>query len=260
MKDQIFIGWSGTNNVALEIKKRLEAKNYRCYIGGNADNSSQFSSVGDTVIQQIKNCNQAIMIFQNRNDGQVSGNLFFELGYVLAMYGQQKVHCVKKRRETVVLPSDFDNSFIEALEADNDDDYAESIVNYFMGRQKLSVDTNKMYLINNRYMIHEMIQAHYSETGSKCSDYELAQYILFYMQASVMYQDEPKILEELTQFKRYHNNEFSAELHNAVNLSIAFLEVQSNLRNDQEAVYIEDSVFREYYNTCKDMLEEIKVK
>ena len=64
MKDQIFIGWSGTNNVALEIKKRLEAKNYRCYIGGNADNSSQFSSVGDTVIQQIKNCNQAIMIFQ----------------------------------------------------------------------------------------------------------------------------------------------------------------------------------------------------
>ena len=26
MKDQIFIGWSGTNNVALEIKKRLEAK------------------------------------------------------------------------------------------------------------------------------------------------------------------------------------------------------------------------------------------
>lgn len=259
MKDKVFIIWSGDISVALKVKATLENKyNYICYVGGNSQNDSQMLSVGDTVVRQMKSCNQAIVIFKNKADGAVSNNLFFELGFVSASYGMKKVHCVKRKSDNITLPSDFDNSFIEALEADNDDDYAESIVNYFMGRQKLSVDTNKMYLINNRYMIHEMIQAHYSETGSKCSDYELAQYILFYMQASVMYQDEPKILEELTQFKRYHNNEFSAELHNAVNMSIAFLEVQSNLRNDQEAVYIEDSVFREYYNTCKDMLKEIQ--
>ena len=46
-------------------------------------------------------------------------------------------------------------------------------------------------------MIHEMLQVHYSDLGSKCSDYELAQYVMFYMQASVMYQDEEKALGEL---------------------------------------------------------------
>ena len=104
MKDKIFIAWSGSNGEALKVKSILESKfNYVCCIGGNADNSSRYSSVGDTVIQQIKECNQAIrgrhgdqqikecnqaiVIFQNRADGAVSNNLFFELGYVLAMYG-----------------------------------------------------------------------------------------------------------------------------------------------------------------------------
>lgn len=118
MKDHIFIGWSGSNAIAMKVKNALEAKNFRCTIGGNADNNSQYSSVGDTVIQQIKSCNQAIMIFMNRADGQVSNNLFFELGYVLAMYGQPKVHCVRRSAETVILPSDFDNSFVEPIECD----------------------------------------------------------------------------------------------------------------------------------------------
>ena len=61
MKDHIFIGWSGSNAIAMKVKNALEAKNFRCTIGGNADNNSQYSSVGDTVIQQIKSCNQAII-------------------------------------------------------------------------------------------------------------------------------------------------------------------------------------------------------
>ena len=91
MKDKVFIAWSGSNSVALKVKSILERKyNYGCSIGGNAENNSKFSSVGDTVIQQIKSCNQAIVIFQNRKDGKVSNNLFFELGYVMAMYGMKR--------------------------------------------------------------------------------------------------------------------------------------------------------------------------
>lgn len=260
MKDQIFIGWSGTNNVALEIKKRLEAKNYRCYIGGNADNSSQFSSVGDTVIQQIKNCNQAIMIFQNRNDGQVSGNLFFELGYVLAMYGQQKVHCVKKRRETVVLPSDFDNSFVEPVDCDNDGMFADGIIKYFEQRQKMSVNTNKMFLINNRYKMRDYLQSHFSEHGSKCSDYELAQYVLFYMQAAHMFGDENSVLAEIRDFKRDHSLACSDELCLAVDVAIAFLEMVTQIKvTDGGEMFIERSVFkqlRDKYREYRSALNE----
>lgn len=138
MKDKVFIAWSGSNEIAFRVKSILEKKyNYVCSIGGNSDNNSKFSSVGDTVIQQIKSCNQAIVIFQNRRDGSVSNNLFFELGYVMAMYGMKKVHCVKRKNEEVILPSDFDNSFVETLNESGDDEaFAKNIVSYFISRQK----------------------------------------------------------------------------------------------------------------------------
>lgn len=252
MKDKVFIAWSGSNKIALQVKAILEKKyNYGCSIGGNSDNSSKFSSVGDTVIQQIKSCNQAIIIFQNRKDGAVSNNLFFELGYVMSMYGMKKVHCVKKRGEEVVLPSDFDNSFLEPIDDQSSDEaFAEGIVEYFIGRQKMSINENKMFLINNRYLIHDKIVSHYSESGSKCSDYELAQYILFYMQASHMFGDEKKTLKEMLRFKQANNYEFSSELSLAVNMCISFFELVTNIKFNESNndVYIEQKVFWEFRN------------
>ena len=258
MKDKVFIIWSGGNETANRVKHILEKQyNYVCHIGGNSDNSSTFASVGDTVIQQMKTCNQAIVLFQNRADGAVSNNLFFELGYVSANYGMKKVHCVKRETDQIILPSDFDNAFVEALPASTEDEYIDAIIHYFIERQKLSVDENKMQLVNNRYLIHDMIKAHYSESGSRCSDYELAQYVLFYMQAADLFQDEIPILAELQEFKAKHYSEFSSELMQAVNLSIAFLEVHKDLRIEDDIVFITDEAFRKYYNVCNDMLTEI---
>lgn len=259
MKDKIFMIWSGDNDIALKVKSILEGEhNYVCYVGGNHANNSQMLSVGDTIIRQMKSCNQAIVFFQNKATGGISNNLFFELGYVSASYGLKKVHCVKRKGDAITLPSDFDNAFVEELDADDADTYAKNIVKYFLGRQKLSVDTNKMFLINNRYMIHEMLQVHYSDIGSKCSDYELAQYVMFYMQAHVMFQDEEKALGELKEFKRLHNTEFSSELNQAVNLSIAFLEVQVNMIAENDTVYLSDTTFRKYFTVCEDMVEDIQ--
>ena len=253
MKDRVFIAWSGSNKVALLVKGILEKKyNYVCSIGGNSDNSSRFASVGDTVIQQIKSCNQAIVIFQNKAGGVVSNNLFFELGYVLALYGTKKVHCVKRQGEEVTLPSDFDNSFVEAI-ADNaleDECFAQGIVDYFMGRQKMSINENKMFLINNRYLIHDKITSHYSEYGSKCSDYELAQYILFYVQAAHMFGDEMRVQKELLEFKHAHNFEFSPELALSVNLGLSFFDMVRSIKTNPQTAdaYIEQDVFWKFKN------------
>ena len=259
MRDKVFLIWSGNNTIALKIKQILEDEyNYICCVGGNVNNDSVMFTMGDTVVRQMKTCNQAIVIFQNKNDTGISNNLFFELGYVSSRYGMKKVHCVKRKDDMIVLPSDFDNSFVKSIEAADDDTYAREVVSYFLSRQKLSVDTNKMYLINNRYLIHEMIQLHYSEIGSKCSDYELAQYILFYMQAGVMFQDDEKILDELRDFKRRNGSEFSDELTKSVNLSIALLEVQTRLISENGIVYLSEDAFRNYYNHCKDIIDGIK--
>lgn len=261
MKDKVFIAWSGSNTVALQVKRLLEKKyNYGCSIGGNAENNSKFSSVGDTVIQQIKSCNQAIIIFQNRKDGKVSNNVFFELGYVMAMYGMKKVHCVKRLKEEVILPSDFDNSFLEPIDDQDDNDvFAEGIVNYFISRQKMSINENKMFLINNRYLIHDKIVSHYSEAGSKCSDYELAQYMLFYMQAAHMFGDERKTQKEISRFKQLHNYEFSNELSLAVNMCLSFFDLVTNVKFSEKdnEIYVDQAVFWKFKNAYTSYNDEI---
>jgi len=259
LKDKIFIIWSGDNVTAQKVKRILEQEyKYICIVGGSFESSKQMLTVGDTVIQQMKSCNQAIVIFRNRSNGMVSNNLYFELGFAVSAYGLKKIHCVSPAGEKIDLPSDFDNSFLQELPAEDSGSFARAIADYFISRQKLSVDTNKMYLINNRHIMHNMIQAHFSDLGSRCSDYELAQYVLFYMQAAVMFQDDAKVLEELRDLKHQYYNEFSEELNEAVNISIALLEIQTGLKVDGETVYIDDAAFRKYFNSCKDILSEIK--
>lgn len=262
MKDRIFIGWSGNNEVALKVKYVLENRcNYKCSIGGNSENNSQMSSIGDTVIQQIKNSNQAIIIFQNRADGQVSNNLFFELGYTLASYGVAKIHCIRRASEQITLPSDFDSAFVEPIDDSDEETFIGGIVRYFLDRQKLSVNTNKMYLIDNRYIIKGMMQSHFSEQGSKCSDYELAQYLLFYMQAANMFGDVKKVQDEMLAFKSANQHIFSTELAFAVNISLAYFELILNIRNGENGtLYIDKSAyhkFKERYDALyQDLPEE----
>ena len=262
MKDRVFIAWSGTNDVAIQVKKILETEyNYICAIGGNSDNSSNMASVGDTVIQQMRVCNQAIVIFQKNTAGVVSNNLFFELGYSFASYGATKLHCVKRESDDISLPTDFDNAFIHPVKcAETEDGFARGIVEYFMARQKMSVNENKMYLIDNRYTIHEKIAYHYSEAGSKCSDYELAQYILYYIQAAMMFNDVPRVYDELLDFKRRNAFIFSQELEISVNIALAFSELLFNIKEyeDTHEVYIDEDTFFEFKKTYNHYLKIVR--
>lgn len=257
MKDRIFIAWSGTSDIAFKVKQVLENRcNYKCFIGGNGTNDSNYASVGDTVLQQIKSCNQAIVIFQTRKDGFISNNLFFELGYALSSYGQTKVHCVKLANEKLSLPSDFDNSFVEPIDDSNPEVLVNGIVDYFLARQKLSVNTNKMYLINNRYLIKEFIKRHFSEQGSKCSDYELAQYLLFYAQAASMFNDVNAVRNELQLFKHAYQYNFSAELSISVDLCLTYFELYSGIEiNSNNSMFIDKATYRK----VKEKFESIEL-
>lgn len=259
MKDKVFIAWSGGNEVAILVKEYLVKEGYVCFVGGNYDNNSDSPFVLDTVVEQMKSCNQAIVIFQNKvgiaeNNNvisAISNNTFFELGYVLASYGNKKVHCVKRRDEHIELPSDFSNAFVEPIDGQEKEDFAKGIVAYFLSRQKMAIGENKMNLIDNRYLIHDKITAHYSQFGSKCSDYELAQYVLFYMQAAHMFGDEKEVCEELSLFKKQHQTSFSKELGIAVNISIAFLNMAQSITVSPETGrdYIKNADFMRIFLT-----------
>lgn len=259
MKDKVFIGWSGGKAIAKKVQAELEKIKYKCIIGGNDANDSDHSSVGDTVIGQMNDCNQAIMIFGNKADGNISDNLFFELGYVYARYGAKKVHCVRKGSENILLPTDFDNAFVEKLGCETDDKFVENIIAYFSDRQKMSIDTNKMMLINNRYRIHDLIQSHYSKSGSKCSDYELAQYMLFYMQAAHMFGDESKVEKEIREFKQQHSFDFSTELKLSVNLLLEFFELLTSIRKSSAGdICISAAAYRKFSSACDDFMYAVR--
>ena len=263
MRGKVFIAWSGTRSVAEKVKEILDNEHdYICYIGGNSDNNSQYSSVGDTIIQQIKSCNQAIVIFQNKQDGNVSNNVFFELGYVLARYGTRKIHCVKKSEEKIVLPSDFDSSFVEPISSTDEEAFARGIVYYFLKRQKMSIPEEKMTLIDNRYKIKEKIASHYSAAGSMCSDYELAQYIIFYMQAAHMFEDEKKVQKEIEKFHREHSTEFSLELRSSVKMCLSFFKLVSEIKVYPETsnVYIDEDTFCEFRESYDQIYDDLDLE
>ena len=122
----------------------------------------------------------------------------------------------------------------------------------------MSIRENKMMLINNRYKIHEYIQRHFSDQGSKCSDYELAQYILFYIQAGHMFGDEAKTREEILNFKNAYHSYFSEELSIAVNMCITFYDMVMSIKiGDSGNTYLERADFRRFRDKYNEFNERI---
>ncbi|MBR5273481.1 MAG: nucleotide-binding protein [Clostridia bacterium] len=254
MKDKVFIAWSGNSEVATRVREILKEHDYMGYVGGNEDNNSTRFTIGDTVIHQMNECNQFIAILQKKDGNIVSSNLYFELGYALARYGVKKVHAVRKKSEELDIPSDL-NSFMLQPVVDGDvETFARGIVQYFLERQKMSVDENKMQLIDNRYQLHNMIAEHYSPSGSLCSDYELAQYILFYMHSAQMFGDEKGVFDEISEFQRKHYQEFSPELRMSVELCIAFLKLLLEVKLENGMIFVEDIAYSEYLDVTEDIL------
>ncbi len=257
MKDKVFIAWSGNSEVAHRVREILKEHDYMGYVGGNEDNNSVRFTIGDTVIHQMNECNQFIAILQKKDGNIVSSNLYFELGYALARYGVKKVHAARRKSEDLDIPSDLNSFMLQPVDDGDVETFARGIVQYFLERQKMSVDVNKMQLIDNRYQLHNMIAEHYSPSGSLCSDYELAQYVLFYMQAAHMFGDEKIVYDEISDFQHKHFQEFSPELSMSVRLCIAFLKMLLDIKMEKGVIFVDDITYSEYLETTDDIFNDL---
>lgn len=81
---KVFIAWSGTTDVAAHIKRKIDQRQgYECVIGGNLHEMNSIY-VGGTIIDQMKKCDQAILLIQkDPRTGAISSNLMFEWGLSL---------------------------------------------------------------------------------------------------------------------------------------------------------------------------------
>lgn len=90
-----FVAWSGNHSFALALAAHIDAqdKGIECIVGGSSVGGIGGKTVFDTVMEQMKQCDQAILLVQKHPvTGKISPNLMFEWGHLMAKLPPNKVH------------------------------------------------------------------------------------------------------------------------------------------------------------------------
>ena len=114
----VFIGWSGNSKLAYKVKAILETVNHTVTVGGGTPKDM---FVGGQVISQINDCTHAILLVEDK-DGQVSGNLFYEWGYISAKMNSNNVFAYLINSKARDLPSDLLGVWVNELTCSNRND------------------------------------------------------------------------------------------------------------------------------------------
>ncbi len=241
----VFLGWSGNQSLAIEVKKQLQQYGYLGVIGGDYEENiagmkSTKRTVNETVTYQMNRCNQAILLFENKRNpngtgNAISGNLIYEMGYLSSKFSDKesipKLHLFKinmDESEKAMLPTDLHGVWGTKLvrsEGMTDEQLATEVLEEFLRRQKLIMSENKLQLINSVHQIDTELRTHFM--NPKYSDYELALNLVFYTQAKYIYQDISSAIEQCNRFKELLGDDrmTSYDLINAIDASLISLDL-----------------------------------
>lgn len=255
MKGKVFIGWSGQDTIAREVKNRLEEMDYEGLVGG-ATRKTKTLFLGQSILNEIDSCNQAIFILQKKKDGRISPNTLFEFGYALSRFQTNKIHAfyigIPHKDESI--PSDIEGIWAESLSAADDTELAGKVVESFLRDQKNVIKENKMEIISSYYdKRHEFYMY-----GSRpfCSEYELAQHVLFFSQAAYIMNDIHEALACLQQLA-LSRRETGNELEQALHFGQQYLNIFLNVSTDEGRLSLKNRYFVEAKNTFEGILKNV---
>lgn len=261
---KVFIAWSGTTDVAAHIKRKIDQRQgYECVIGGNLHEMNSIY-VGGTIIDQMKKCDQAILLIQkNPRTGAISSNLMFEWGYLLAKLNANKIHnyFVDISLNDPALPSDLHGVWAYAVSTEGraPDDIAEELVTKFFDSQRNTLTENKMTLIINRDETRKKILSHL--VLPICSNYEMAQYVLSYIYCSNIYMDTRyEALNDMQSFLgQLGDLEMqSDELVLASRLAVTSIRFFLDIRYVKDEQYIDFDKFYNHREKFEDLLDRME--
>ena len=257
MKGKVFIGWCGSTKLADEVKARLRDVDFDGIRGGQtrADN---YLYLGQAILKEIDSCNQAIFIFQKKEDGSISASTLFELGYALARIEANKIHVfyidIPERDESI--PSDLEGIWAEHLFNVDNEQIDERVVEKFLANQKKVFIGNKMSIINTYYEKRSAFECYADRPF--CSEYELAQHVVFFSQAAYMFNDVREGLEHLRRLEQRLSS-IGPELMQSLRFAVAYLSFLQNIRSVGETIYITRDEFRrtrDAFNTVLNGIED----
>lgn len=260
MKGNIFIGWCGDNTLAVSVSKQLEQLGYRCIIGGNySDYENTF--VGETIIKQLKSCNQAIFLISANQEGNISNNIIFEIGYSFSKYNSitKKTHLfyLDIDPKSKCIPSDLLGAWAYHIQCSTKplQEVTDTVVQLFLNNQKNTIEENKMELIGSWYSLDTLISKHFSEP--QYSDYEMAQYLLFYAVSSGLLGIFSRMKDNIVLLKK-NVSEDSIELFNVLNLAETMYEVDQNKKLHDNKSYIEDTIYLNSVTKIERLIHNIE--
>lgn len=255
MKGKIFIAWSGENSLAKAVKSNLESQEYIGVVGGESGRQSGLY-VGDVVLREIDQCNQAIFVVQKKADGTISNNLMFELGYSLCRFNSNKIHVyyidIDSKDEQI--PSDLQGIWARHLNTKDYPDIAQEIIKEFLINQRNIIPENKMAIIDSYHSLKEKLRK-YPE-APHCSEYELAQYVLFFSQGAYMFDNEREGLTVLQELIKNLPSP-AEELDLAIRFAICYLKVFTSWQRQNDLLFLDRKNFKQIRQRLEGILEKV---
>jgi len=274
MKDYVFIGWSRNRDLAIELKKLLDANGFVGVIGGvyeeNPENLRiRKGTVNETINYQMNHCDQSILLFQKIDDNLgISGNLIYELGYISAQYNfietATKLHIFKidiTQADDNLFPSDLHGVWGSNISSVGKTlpEIAEEIMAEFIKSQLQIKKENKFMLLNDHHFVEYELRKHFK--NPTMSDYDLAQDILIYLQSAFCYQEQNDVKTKIEHFKNkmIENSSHTRELKWAVDYALVTLELFCQTIPTEEGMFLRmpGVMFRRLLNSYKEIGERV---
>ncbi len=193
--DKFFIGWSGNKPLADEVAKCIdENTKSRGIVGGGLPKDMY---IGAQVLNQIQQCNFAVLLVEDK-DGQISPNLMFEWGYLMARLPINNIYTFLINKNSRDLPSDLLGTWVFELSIDrsteSDTQIAEKVFRILQQNLQPTHETNYFDLVNNWRQVFSRLC-----DNVPIPDTDLCQYLIAGCLAAYYYMDYRELRHELNE-------------------------------------------------------------
>ena len=195
--ENIFIGWSGNRQLAEAVAELINNHTARKGIVGGGSPKDMF--IGAQVLSQIDRSQYAVLLVQDKPDGQISHNLMFEWGYITAKLPVNNICTVLINKSPRDLPSDLLGTWVfelERKEGGDDTEFAKEVLEIVERSFGEDAEKNYFNLIDRWPQVFSRLKNQMPE-----NDAEAAEYVLMGCLAAYYYMDNiplRKLLDSLS--------------------------------------------------------------
>ena len=267
-RGNVYIGWSKNNSLALLLKEKLKAHGYNAIVGGNSEADIN-ADVGTTIVNQMRKCSSAIMLFTTRSltsqaaPGQeftvLSGHMLYELGYLLGKFdsiGPRRVLIVLLDVPSDIIPSDLRGMWSTQIDRLEQSDAADQILSRFLSEQRSFLVEDKLTMVSEIETQHNRILSH-MQTPAYYHD-EMAQIVLLYSMAAYIYDDINSADTLLAQLQQQAIP--NKELEYATALARKYFDLLLNLKDLNQPdgqLFLSNQSYEDYVQTSLGLIRVV---